>query len=156
MVSGKLVSNEQTIIHENRFILKREIIYETVRKFNSLGHECNLEISDKLGMSKLQLNQLHYLKIIDRTVDVTFGKFAEILKITKPSVTEIVNKLVKLNCVEKKRCHRDKRIFYIKLTEKGRNIARLQYLAEQRVVDIISDVFDDEEIDTFVRLIKKL
>jgi DNA-binding MarR family transcriptional regulator len=156
MVPDKLVSNEQTIIHKNRFILKREIIYETVRKFNSLGHECNLEISDKLGMSKLQLNQLHYLKIIDRTIDITFGNFAEILKITKPSVTEIVNKLIKLNCVEKKRCHRDKRIFYIKLTEKGRNIARLQYLAEQRVVDIISDVFDDEEIDTFVRLIKKL
>lgn len=136
--------------------MKRELIYEAVRKFNSLGHECNLEISDKLGMSRLQLNQLHYLKIIDRTVDITFGKFAEILKITKPSVTEIVNKLIKLDCVEKKRCYIDRRIFYIKLTEKGRNITRLQYLAEQRVVDIIYSVFDDEEIDTFVKLIKKL
>lgn len=136
--------------------MKRELIYEAVRKFNSLGHECNLEISDKLGMSKLQLNQLHYLKVIDRTVDITFGKFAEILKITKPSVTEIVNKLIKLDCVEKKRCHTDKRIFYIKLTDKGRNIARLQYLAEQRVVDIICSVFDNTEIDTFIKLIKKL
>ncbi len=136
--------------------MKRELIYDAVRKFNSLGHECNLEISDKLGMSKLQLSQLHYLKVIDRTIDITFGKLAEILKITKPSVTEIVNKLIKLDCVEKKRCHMDKRIFYIKLTEKGRNIARLQYLAEQRVVDIIFTVYDDEEIDTFIKLIKKL
>ena len=136
--------------------MKRELIYEAVRKFNSLGHECNLEISDKLGMSKLQLNQLHYLKVIDRTVDITFGKLAEILKITKPSVTEIVNKLIQLDCVEKKRCHMEKRIFYIKLTEKGRNITRLQYLAEQRVVDIIFTVYDDEEIDTFIKLIKKL
>jgi hypothetical protein len=62
--------------------VKRELIYEAVKKFNSLGHECNLEISDKLGMSELQVNQLHYLKIIDRTVDITFGKFAEILKVT--------------------------------------------------------------------------
>ncbi len=136
--------------------MKRDLIYEAVRKFNSLGHECNLEISDKLGMSKLQLNQLHYLKVIDRTIDITFGKLAEILKITKPSVTEIVNKLIKLECVEKKRCHMDKRIFYIRLTEKGRNIARLQYLAEQRVVDIIFNVYDDDEIDTFIKLIKKL
>jgi len=136
--------------------VKREFIYEAVRKFNSLGHECNLEISDKLGMSKLQLNQLHYLKVIDRTVDITFSKFAEILKITKPSVTEIVNKLIKLECVEKKRCIDDKRIFYIELTEKGRNIARLQYLAEQRVVDIIFKVFNDDEMDTFIKLIKKL
>ena len=136
--------------------MKRELIYEAVKKFNSLGHECNLEISDRLGMSELQLNQLHYLKIIDRTVDMTFGKFAEILKVTKPSVTEIVNKLIKVDVVEKTQCTRDKRIFYIKLTEKGRNIARLPFLAEQRVVDIIVSTFDDEEIDAFIQLIKKL
>lgn len=136
--------------------MKREFIYEAVRKFNSLGHECNLELSDKLGMSKLQLSQLHYLKIIDRTVDITFGKFAEILNVTKPSVTEIVNKLIRLGCVEKTRCSADKRKFYIKLTDKGRNIARLQYLSEQRVVDIIVKSLDDEEIDTFIQLIKKL
>ena len=136
--------------------MKRELIYEAVKKFNSLGHECNLEISDKLGMSELQLNQLHYLKIIDRTNDITFGKFAEILKVTKPSVTEIVNKLIKLNVVEKKQCAWDKRIFYIKLTEKGRNIARLPFLAEQKVVDIIANVLDDKEIDTFINIMKKL
>ncbi|NWH06040.1 MarR family transcriptional regulator [Desulfobacter latus] len=136
--------------------MKKKLIYEAVKKFNSLGHECNLEISDKLGMSELQVNQLHYLKIIDRTDDMTFGKFAEILKVTKPSVTEIVNKLIKLNVVKKKQCTWDKRIFYIKLTEKGRNIARLPFLAEQKVVDIIAGVLDDEEIDTFIKIIKKL
>ncbi|MCG8638529.1 MAG: MarR family transcriptional regulator [Desulfobacterales bacterium] len=136
--------------------MKRELIYEAVRKFNGLGHECNLEISDRLGMSQLQLNQLHYLKIIDRTVDMTFGKFAEMLKVAKPSVTEIVNKLIQLEVVEKKQCTRDKRIFYIRLTEKGRNITRLPFLAEQRVVDIIVSALDDEEIDTFIKIIKKL
>ena len=136
--------------------MKRELIYEAVRKFNNLGQECNLEISDKLEMSELQINQLHYLKIIDRTVDMSFGKFAEILKVTKPSVTEIVNKLIKLGVAERTQCTRDKRIFYIKLTEKGRNIARLSYLAEQRVVDIIVSTLNDEEIDTFIRTIKKL
>ncbi|ACN14072.1 transcriptional regulator (MarR family protein) [Desulforapulum autotrophicum HRM2] len=153
---NKLVSNEQTITDEIGFILKRELIYESVRKFNSLGHECNLQLSDKLGMSKLQLNQLHYLKIIDRTIDITFGKFADILNVTKPSVTEIVNKLIKLDCVEKMQCPRDKRIFYIRLTEKGRNIAQLQYLSEQRVVDIILSNFNEEEVVTFIKLINKL
>lgn len=136
--------------------LTHEAVWEAVRKFNSLGHECNLEISDNLGMSELQVNQLHYLKIIDRTVDITFGKFAEILKVTKPSVTEIVNKLIKLDVVEKAQCTRDKRMYYIKLTEKGRNIARLPFLAEQRVVDIIVSTLNENEIDTFIKLIKKL
>ena len=136
--------------------MKRELVYEAVRKFNSLGHECSLEVSGRLGMSELQVNQLHYLKIIDRTVDITFGKFAEILNVTKPSVTEIINKLIKLDVVEKARCTRDKRIFYIKLTEKGRNIARVPFLAEQRVVDMMISALDNEEIDTFIKIIKKL
>lgn len=136
--------------------MKRDHIYEAVRKFNNLGQECNLELADKLGMSELQINQLHYLKVIDRTIDMSFGKFAEILKVTKPSVTEIVNKLIKVGVVEKTQCTRDKRIYYIKLTEKGRNIARLPFLAEQRVVDIIVTTLDDEEIATFIRIIDKL
>ena len=136
--------------------MKREFIYEAVRKFNSLGQECNLEISDKLGMSELQINQLHYLKVIDTTIDMSFGKFAELLEVTKPSVTEIVNKLMQLGVVEKTQCTRDKRIFYIKLTEKGRNIARLPFLAEQRVVAIIVNALDDAEIDSFIRIINKL
>lgn len=135
---------------------KRELVYISVKKFNSLGNECNLELSDSLGMSKLQLNQLHYLKVIDRTIDLTFGQFAEMLRVTKPSVTEIVNKLIKLNCVRKRRSVEDGRIFHIELTEKGRNIAQISTLAEQRVVDIILEKFDDEEIETFVALIRKL
>lgn len=136
--------------------MKRERIYEAVRKFNSLGNECNLELADSMGMSELQLNQIHYLKIIDRTVDISFGEFAEILKVTKPSVTEIVNKLIKLGVVEKAQCTQDKRKYYIKLTEKGRNIARLPFLAEQKVVDMIVDSLNDDEIDLFINLIKKL
>jgi len=136
--------------------MKRELIYEAVRKFNTLGQECNLDISDKLGLSELQINQLHYLKVIDRTDNMTFGKFAEILSVTKPSVTEIVNKLIKLNLVEKSQCCKDKRIYYIRLTEKGRNIVRQRFLSEQKVVDIIFDALDDEEIDLFIKIIKKL
>ena len=135
---------------------KRELIYIAVKKFHRLAHECNLELSDHLGMSELQLNQLHYLNIIDRTVGLTFTQFAELLKVTKPSVTEIINKLIRLNCVEKIQSPDDGRIFYIELTEKGRNIAQISSLAEQRVVDIILERFDNNEINTFVTLIKKL
>ncbi len=135
---------------------KRELIYIAVKKFNGLAHECNLELSDRLGMSELQLNQLHYLKIINRIVGLTFSQFAELLNVTKPSVTEIINKLIKLNCVEKIQSPDDGRIFYIELTEKGRNIAQISTLAEQRVVDIILERFEDTEIELFITLIKKL
>ncbi|WP_020587473.1 MarR family winged helix-turn-helix transcriptional regulator [Desulfobacter curvatus] len=136
--------------------MDREPIYEVIRKFSRLGRECNHEISEKLGVSELQVNQLYYLKMIDRTVDITCGELAEELNVTKPSVTGIVNKLIDLGVVEKSRCTKDRRIHYIKLTEKGRNINRLEYLSHQRVVDMILKVLTEEEIHTFIRLIKKL
>jgi len=138
------------------FFLDREAIYEVIRKFSQLGRECSHEISEKLGVCELQDNQLYYLKIIDRAMDITCGELAGQLNITKPSVTAIINKLIELGVVEKSRCTRDKRIHYIKLTEKGRNITRLEYLSHQRMMDRILEVLSEEEIHTFIRLTKKL
>ena len=84
------------------------------------------------------------------------SRFAEILNISKPSVTEIVNKLANLNCVKKVKSPDDGRMFYIELTEKGKNISQVSTLAEQRLVDIILRTLDDSEIDMFVMLIRKL
>lgn len=136
--------------------MDREAIYEVIRKFSRLRRECSHEISEKLGACELQANQLYYLKMIDRTMDITCGELAQQLNVTKPSVTGIVNKLMELGVVEKSRCTRDRRIHYIKLTEKGRNITRLEYLSHQRMVDRILEVLSEEEIRTFIRLTQKL
>lgn len=135
---------------------RRELVYLAVTKLNSLGKECNLELSQRLGMAELQLNQIHYLHIINRTVGLTFSGFAEILKVTKPSITEIVNKLIRVDCVRKVRSPDDGRIYFIELTEKGRNIAQVSSLAEQKLVDIILSKLSDEEISRFVELVRKL
>ncbi len=135
---------------------KKDLILDAIKKFNSLAHVCNLELSDKLGMSELQLSQLHYLKIIDRTIGLTFSQFAEILSITRPSVTEIVNKLIRLDCVNKMQSQDDGRIFYIELTEKGRNMAQISSLSEERLVDIILEKLNENDIEIFISLIRKL
>ncbi len=132
------------------------MVLHAVSKLTGLTKECNLELSQRLGMAELQLNQLHYLQIINRTVGLTFSQFAEILKVSKPSVTEIVNKLIKVDCVRKVRCQKDGRMYYIELTEKGKNISQVQNLAEQKLVDIILRNLDDGEIETFVLLVRKL
>lgn len=132
------------------------MVLHAVSKLTGLTKECNLELSQRLGMAELQLNQLHYLQIINRIVGLTFSQFAEILKVSKPSVTEIVNKLIKVDCVRKVRCQKDGRMYYIELTEKGKNISQVQNLAEQKLVDIILRNLDDGEIETFVLLVRKL
>lgn len=71
-------------------------------------------------------------------------------------MTGIVNKLIELEVAEKSRCTRDRRVFYIRLTEKGRHITRLESLVQQRIVDMILNGLTEQEIHTLIRLMKKL
>lgn len=140
----------------NGGILDRERIVEVITRFSRIERECSHEISQKLGLSELQTSHLHYLKMIDGTADMTCGQLARQLNVTRPSVTGIVNKLIELGVAEKSRCSRDRRVFHIRLTEKGRHITRLESLVRQRIVDIIMNGLTEQEIHTFIRLMKKL
>ena len=131
-------------------------LQQTVKEFYNASTACSLEIAGQLGMSRLQVNQIHYLKLIDEHENLTFSRMAKLLKITKPSVTEIVNKLIKLDCVNKLRSPDDGRIFFMELTEKGKNIARSRTLSENKMVDLIRKKLDPSERETFIRLLEKI
>ncbi len=134
----------------------KERLQTIIKHFFDVSTTCSLEVSEQLGMDKIQINQLHYLKLIDENANLTFSRMAEILNIKKPSVTEIVNKLIKLGCVEKIQSPDDGRIFFIELTRKGENIARSRSLSENRLIELIQQKLDPDEIDDFVRLIEKI
>ncbi|MBI9089642.1 MAG: winged helix-turn-helix transcriptional regulator [Desulfobacterium sp.] len=131
-------------------------LHQTVKEFYDASTACSLEIADQLGMSKLQVNQIHYLKLIDGNDNLTFSRMAKILGITKPSVTEIVNKLIKLDCVNKLRSPDDGRIFFMELTEKGKHIARSRILSENKMIDLIRKKLDPSERETFIHLLEKV
>ncbi len=131
-------------------------LQQTVKEFYEASTACSLEIAEQLGMSGLQVNQIHYLKLIDEHENLTFSRMAKLLKITKPSVTEIVNKLIKLECVNKLRSPDDGRIFFMELTEKGKNIARSRTLSENKMADLIRNKLDPAERETFIHLLEKI
>ncbi len=87
---------------------------------------------------------------------LTMKEIANRIGKDKSTVTPLVDKLLKLGYVEKEKSQNDKRVTYIRLTEKGRRI-------ESKYNEISSDVrdtayrnFSDEEKETFLRLLKKL
>ena len=83
---------------------------------------------------------------------MTSSELSEILNITKPSVTEIINKLTTLGCVYRDQSELDKRVFYIKLTEKGKKIVKLKELAAEKFAEERLDSLTDEEVNSFIKL----
>lgn len=90
-----------------------EIIYQEVRKVKKASFE-------EKELEKISLNHLFYLTTIDEIEDATISSIAEKMKITKPSVTIMINKLIAQGFVYKVQSTDDMRVFNVFLTEKGR------------------------------------
>ena len=130
-------------------------LYQVLKKLGKVTDNCSYHLSTELGIHDLHAKQAEYLKIIDRHPMLTSSKFAEILGITKPSVTEIVNKLLELDLVYKEQCSRDGRVFYIVLTDKGKKISRIHDLRDQKLAGSLCKNLSATEIETLTRLIRK-
>lgn len=136
--------------------MDNERLHEALSLFMRRKDKCKYDLLDKLGASNLSAKQFSYLAIINENPRVTTTRLAEILGITKPSVTEIVNKLQKEGCVYKKRCLHDGRVFYLELTEKGKNTSRVNSLAYDDFAKEILESLDTTEVDHFITLLTKI
>lgn len=131
-------------------------LYDTYKKLMEVKGQCSCKLIDELNMSELTLRQIEYIKRFDAQEYITISKIAEILNLSKPSVTEMVKKFIKLDCIYKERCHKDGRVYYIHLTEKGKCIARFDELTTRRVVDKIAESLSKEEINMLIALLSKV
>ena len=135
---------------------KYQLILEAIRQFGEQDERCRQELSCEIGIADLKTKQFRYLEIINTYEHLTFSKFAEILQITKPSVTEIVMQLINLDCVQKQQCHRDGRCYYIELSARGKRIVQFNLLKHQRLAEKIINSLTEEEMDLFVGLLRKI
>jgi len=131
-------------------------LLEALTRFHHKHEQCHRELLKEINIAELKLKQIHYLEIIYRNEHLTFGRFAEILHITKPSVTSIVNQLIKLECVYKRQCTKDGRIRYVELSDKGRKIVKFKTLERRRLATKITEALTDDEIEQFIRLIDRI
>ncbi|HIH75273.1 MAG TPA: winged helix-turn-helix transcriptional regulator [Methanosarcina sp.] len=129
------------------------IVFENLIKIKS---ECSCEIFSECGVSDITVKQIGYLKAIDEHGEVTFSSLAKITRNSKPTITEMVNKFVKMEYVYREKCSDDGRIFYIRLTEKGQRIARAEESALLRVIEKMADSLNEKEIETLIKILEKI
>lgn len=129
------------------------IVFENLIKIKS---ECSCEIFSECGLSDITVKQIGYLKVIDEYEEITFSRLAKITKNSKPTITEMINKFVKMECVYKEKSPNDGRIYYIRPTEKGQMIARAEHKALMKLIEKIADSLDENEMDTLIKILEKI
>ena len=135
---------------------REEHLLEAFENLFRARHECSCNIFSECGLSELTVRQVAYLKTIDEQGDVTFSRLAEITRNSKPTITEMINKFVRMECVYRERCPDDGRVLYIRLTDKGQRIAKAEQAALHRMIERMMDSLDDQEQELLVRILQKV
>jgi DNA-binding MarR family transcriptional regulator len=135
---------------------KREHLIGAFSHLFRIRNECSCGVLSDCGLSDITVTQVRYLKVIDENGDVTFTRLAEITKTSKPTVTEMINRFEKMNCVCREPCADDGRIRYIRLTDRGQMIARAEEETLRRVIDRMMESLSDHEIDVLIDILRKV
>ena len=133
-----------------------EHLLEALERLLMLKNECSCSIFSECGLSDMTVRQIAYLKAINGQGDVTFSRLAEITNNSKPTITEMVNRFVRMDCVYREPCRDDGRILYIRLTDKGKTVASAEEEALRRVVERMVNSLDEQELDLLIRLLSKV
>ncbi len=124
--------------------------------FMQIKTECRFCVTDKYNVSGLTLKQIEYLKKFDEYEYVTISQLAENLKLSKPSITEMVKKFIKLDCVKKEQSSHDARVYYLFLTEKGKGIARIEQIANEDFIRRVEKCLSEEDVSLLIELLSKV
>lgn len=136
---------------------KKEHLFIVFDKLLRIKSECSCKIFSECGFSSdITLKQVGYLRAIDGCGEVTFSRLAKITNNSKPTITEMINKFVKMECVCRERCSNDGRVIYIRLTDKGQKIARVEENALMEVIEKMADSLDEREIDLLINILEKI
>ena len=135
---------------------REEHLFEALDRLVRIRNECSCSIFSECGLSDMTVKQIAYLKVIDEEGDVTFSRLAEITKNSKPTITEMINKCARMECVYREQCPDDGRILYIRLTEKGKMIAQAEQASLRRMIERMMNSLDEHEQELLVEILKKV
>ncbi len=133
-----------------------EELFQALNGLMRVKNECSCSILSECGLTGLTVRQIAYLRTISGQEEVTFSQLAEITKNSKPTITEMVNRFEQMECVSRERSPDDRRVLFIRLTEKGRRIAHADQAALHLIVRRMMDSLDGNEQELLIRLLRKV
>jgi len=116
------------------------------------------EESKYISASKLKTlssTQIHHIDLIYHEHNPTLSELAKTLKVTKPTVTNSIDKLDKLGLVFKIQSDDDRRIQHLHLTKKGMEIAKLHDKFHSVFTEKLVSNLNNEEIKQLSAILEK-
>lgn len=121
---------------------------QSMREFNKENGDAEL--------FNITVTQLHYLHAIEQLAGPTYSQLAEKFGVQKPTVSEIISRLIKRQLVYKQTCRDDLRSSQLFLAEKGHRLLDLERQSYREFARKMTLTLTTDEKKTLTALLKKV
>lgn len=135
--------------------MKEEVLRKSFNVFLKMYFDSCREVYEEINFKELTGRQFQYLKEIYKNEKISPSSLARAFNLSKPTITEIINKFLDAELIVKENCIDDKRKYYIRLTKRGELLAKSNELESKKAVEKIFDKLSDTEIDNLVKIFNK-
>lgn len=127
------------------------IVLAMARTHNSLFSKIEKSVQE----SGLNISEFGVLEVLYNQGDQPVQKIADKILVTSGTITYVINKLESKNLVIRKKCEKDKRIFYVSLTKEGEELISKAFEKHKEFLnDILSGMDEDSKRSLLSNLIK--
>ncbi|MDD2525829.1 MAG: MarR family transcriptional regulator, partial [Bacteroidales bacterium] len=112
--------------------------------------------SEELNIRELSTAQMHYLDIINEMSNPNITELATEMRLTKPTVTVAIDKLIQKGYVAKIQSDEDRRSSHLHLTKKGMQINQMHEHAHRQFVELMRETLEPKELEELTILLEKL
>ena len=114
------------------------------------------EAKEQYSFKDLTLTQMHYLEMISELENPNLTELATAMKLTKPTITVLVDKLIEKELVYKVKSDADRRSTHLHLTERGKLINQMHEYAHRRIAEQIEKKIVADDSAQLTILLEKI
>jgi DNA-binding MarR family transcriptional regulator len=129
---------------------------EIMAKLSAYMGRMEEEAKEQYNFHDLTLTQMHYLEMISELANPNLTELAVAMKLTKPTVTVLVDRLIEKELIHKVQSDADRRSTHLHLTERGQLINQMHEYAHRRMAEEIERKIDADEAVQLKRLLEKI
>ena len=111
---------------------------------------------EQLNIKELSTAQMHYLEVISEMSNPNITELATEMRLTKPTVTVAIDKLIQKGYVTKIQSDEDRRSSHLHLTKKGMQINQMHEHAHRQFVELMCETLEPNELEELTILLEKL
>lgn len=110
----------------------------------------------KRGITELGFSHVRIIIILHVFKILSMKEVTEKISKDKSTVTILVNKLEKKGYLRKKVCEEDRRVTYLELEEKAKEILNIIFEVSDIFQNRVENILDEEERKMFIKIMSKL